>query len=479
MKNTQLATALKTLTKSEFRQFGNFIKSPYFNNRSEVMRFYEALKIFYPGFNMTEKDIAFIFQKVYPGKKVNGVLMRKLFSLTTNLLMEFITVNNFRENKFEFGIKMIDMLREKKLSRMFEKKSRQINSLLQNSIHNLSYYESKLKYTSLLNGYLLNTNEKSMVSKMQNELDDLMEYFLTVLFVQYIRLGEWSRNLNVKFDLKFQDEVLKYYSSNKSGEVTLAALYYNMLMLLNTEDEKYYFELMKGRNKFESKLSDLDDYNIAIVSMQYCYKKVIKGSSQYRHHQFEITKNMLKKHLIPSGYIEPYFFTNAIRNATNIQEFKWAENFIIEYKERLNPDIAEEIIDYSHAMTEFGKGNYENSLERLSKINIERSNMKLDIKNLQIVNYYELDYKIELESLIDTYKHFLHRDKSINQHFKNTSLQFLNFVSELIKVNTSGKNTSAYILKKEIANAPFFNFKEWLIKKAEELEFFFTGNAKA
>lgn len=469
MKDNQLTIALKTLTKTEFRQFGNFIKSPYFNNRSEVTRFYEALKTYYPGFDLTDKDMSFIFHKVYPGKKVSDVLMRKLFSLTTNLLMEFITVNSFREDKFEFGIKMINMLREKKLSRMFEKKSRQINSLLQSSIHNLSYYESKLKYTSILNGYLLNTNEKSMVSKMQNELDDLMEYFLTILFVQYIRLGEWSRILNVKFDLKFYNEVMKYYSSQKGNTVTLASLYYNMVMLLNTEDERYYLELMKGREKFESKLSDLDDYNIAIVSMQYCNKKVMKGSVQYRHHQFEITKNMLKKNLIPSGYIEPYFFTNAIRNASNINEFKWSEDFINEYKERLNPDTAEEIIDYSYAMTEFGKGNYENSLERLSKINIERSNMKLDIKNLQIINYYELDYKLELESLIDTYKHFLHRDKSITHQSKKMILLFLNFVSELIKVNHNRKKKPVYILKKEIKNAPYFNFKEWMIKKAEEL----------
>ena len=282
-------------------------------------------------------------------------------------------------------------------------------------------------------------------------------------------MSEWSRNLNVKFDLKLYDEVVKYYSSERTGDLTLAALYFNMLMLLNTEDDKYYIELMKGRDKFESKLSDIDDYNIAIVSMQYCHKKVSKGNIEYRQQQFEITKNMLKKNLIPAGYIEPYFFTNTIRNATNIREFKWAEGFINEYKDRLNPGIAAEIIDYSYAMKEFGKGNFENSLRRLSKINIERSNMKLDIKNLQIMNYYELDYKLELESLVDTYKHFLHRDKSITHQTKKAILLFLKFVSDLIRINNKVNRKDVHVLKKEIENAPYFNLKEWLLIKAADL----------
>ncbi len=469
MKDNQLITALRTLTKSEFRQFGVFIKSPYFNNRSEVIRFYEAIKNFYPEFKLTEDSREHVFSKVYPGKKQNDVLMRKLFSLTANLLLEFITISSFRENKLEFNNRMLDKLRERKLPQMFERKSKQMNTLLQNSKRDLDFYESKLKYTSILNGHLLNTDEKSMINRMQNELDDFIEYFLVFIFVLYIRLGEWSRNFNVKFDLKFYDEVIKYYSSERGGDVTLAKLYYNMLMLLNTEDEKYYYELMKCRDSFEKKLSDMDDYNIAIVSIQYCHKEVLKGNTEYRKHQFEITSNLLKKNLIPAGYIEPYFFTNTIRNSVQIGEFKWSENFIREYKDRLNPDIAQEITDYSYAMVEFGKGNFEESLMRLSKINIERSNMKLDIRNLLVMNYYELDYKLELESLIDSYKHFLQRDKSITLKSKNARMLFLNFVSDLVKINHNGKNNSAYILKKEIEKEPYFNFKDWILKKAEEL----------
>ncbi|MEO8446049.1 MAG: hypothetical protein ABI528_01065 [bacterium] len=470
MNTSRLAEALSSLSRTELRQFSNFLRSPYFNNRSEVTRFYEGLKPYYPKFDLKKPDLESIFTKVYPKKKFSDVLMRKLFSLTINLFTEFITINGFREDKLEFNIRMLDNLREKKLPRLFEKKSPQFSDLLQRSPNNIGYYEAKLKYTSILNGHFLNTNEKSMVSRLQNEFDDFIEYFLTVVFLLYIRLSEWSRGMNVKFDLKFHDEVINYFSTQRKGDVSLAALYYNMLMLLNTEDEKYYYDLMECRNKFEKKLAKIDDFNIAIVSMQFCHKKVMKGHSEYRKHQLDINKKMLKKNLIPAGFVDPYFFTNTVRNAVNLKEYKWSENFINEYKERLNPGIANEIIDYSHAMIEFGKGKYENSLMRLSQINIERSNIKLDIRNLMIMNYYELDYKLELESLIDSYKHYLQRDKTINPLTKDMSSLFVNFVSDLVKVNQKRNKNSLHVLKKTIAAESHFNMKDWLIKKLDELK---------
>ncbi|MEO8209396.1 MAG: hypothetical protein ABI840_02460, partial [bacterium] len=98
MKNLKFTELLRALDKSEFREFGKFIISPYHNNRSEVVRFFDALKNFYPKFNSIYFTEAEIFKKVYPGKKYSDVMMRKLFSLTTNLLMDFFAVTSFKES---------------------------------------------------------------------------------------------------------------------------------------------------------------------------------------------------------------------------------------------------------------------------------------------------------------------------------------------------------------------------------------------
>lgn len=472
MKNSQLKELLLSLNKTEIKEFDKFVRSPYFNNRTEVIRFYNEIIRYHPDHTRHKPEILndrSIFKNVYPGKKYSDVLMRKLYSLTTNLLLDFISVKGFRESKLEYNIKMLDKLRERKLPAMFEKRSGYMEKLLSECRHDLTYYENKLKHTSVLHGHLLNSNEKSMVSRLQNELDDVVEYFIIIASVQYIRLEEWSKALDRKFDLKLQNEVIKYFSKRKICEVTLANLYYNMMMLLKTEEEKYYIELEKCRKIFEPKLGNMDEYNISIVLMQYCYKRVMKGNIEFRRQQFEITKKMLEKNLIPAGYIEPYFFTNTVRNAANINEFKWSEEFIALYRKRLNPELEEEITEYSFAMIEFNKSNFEKSLRHLSKINIEMSNMKLGIKNLLVVIYYELNYKEELISLIDTYKHFLQRDKTITKQAIRVSRLFLNYVSDLVKIYHNKNFEAAYPLKKKIENTPYFDSKNWLIRKADEL----------
>ncbi len=467
MENSQLAVILRSFTKEEFKEFGKFIHSPYFNNRDEVIRFYDALKKFYPDFeskNLTEK---ILFTQVYPKKKFSDVLMRKLVSLLISQCMSFLAISGYKENELEYNVKLVDKLREKKLDYMFEKKSKTVDELISKSKYDYNYYESKFKYTTIVNGHLLNTDEGSMVQRFQNEIDDFTESFLSIALLLYIRLTEWSRAYNIKFDMKLYDETLAFLKKNDYSNVPLVFLNYNMLMLLNTEEEKYFHNLLECRNRFKNKLSSGDDYNVAIVMIQYCYKKVQKGDENFRRHQFDAVNNILESNLIPPGHIEPYFFINSVRNAASIGEFEWCGEFIKKYKSRLNEEFAGETVSYCLALTEFYSRNYERALKHISAINPERSTIKMELKNIQLVIYYELGYIDELISLIDSYKHFLHRDKDIRPETKQRCNEFIKFISKLVKVKTDEDADSAYILKKEVQNTPFFNFKDWVIQKID------------
>lgn len=469
MENSQLVEIFRTMTKTEFREFGKFLKSPYFNNRSEVVRYYDAVKGSYPKFAPESLEERIIFKNVYPGKKYSAVLMRKLISLTTGFAQDFLTIDNFKEQKLEYNVKLLDILRSRKLPVLFEKRTKLIDKIFSNSKHSHDYYEAKYKFTSTVNGYLLIKNEKSMVTRFQNELDDLIGYFLFVSLVQYIRLTEWSRSYNIKFDLKLYNEVLEFLSKNEYRESPLVTMYYKMLMLLNTGDEKYFFSLREERNTHEKILSPLDDYNIAIVSIQYCYKRVQNGDPEFRKHQFEITKQLLSNDLVPPGFIDPYFFTNIVRNAAYIYEFAWSEEFIETYSNKLDPEFRKETVNYSLAMVEFARHNFENALKLVSVINIERSNMKLDIKNMLLMIYYESGYTEELLSLIDTYKHFLQRDKEAAKQVIEKYMMFVKFVSALVKCSLSKNKEDILMLKKEVEKTPYFYLKDWLMEKVNSL----------
>ena len=111
MKNSELLKTLGSMNENEFREFGKFIASPYFNNRSEIVRLYDALKKYHPTFSSNSFKEELIFSKVYPGKKFSGVMMRKVFSLTTNLAMSFFAFKSFEDDKLGYNVKLLDRLR--------------------------------------------------------------------------------------------------------------------------------------------------------------------------------------------------------------------------------------------------------------------------------------------------------------------------------------------------------------------------------
>ncbi len=470
MENSQLTEALQTLSKEEFREFGKFLRSPFFNNRSEVIRLYEFLKLYYPMFKSSDISKEKIYSSVYPGKKFNDILFRKVISLLVNQFQDYLYYRNAKNHTTEKDVRLLELLREKKLFGLFSKKEKKINENFNSAKHDFSLYELKFKAAASLNGVMLIKNEKEMLKVFQKEHDEFTAYFLSFLLLQYIRLSEWSRIYNHKYDIRLFEEVISYLEKNRFEDHPLIPLYFNMLMLIKTGEDKYFEQLNLYRIMFSDKVEDINNYNIALVLIQHCYKKIQQGFNDYRIKIFELTKFIIENDLIPPGYIEQYFFTNAVRYTASLKELDWCREFIGNFAERLDPDIKDEIINYSYSMIEFHKGDFESSLRYLSAINIESANMKYDIKNIQAMNLYELGYFEQLLQHIDSYKHFIARDEKRTDEFKDNNKKFLNFTIQLLKFNGFGKKEEISFYSNELIKSGYFSNKEWLTEKIDEIK---------
>ncbi|MBN8583827.1 MAG: hypothetical protein J0M37_01940 [Ignavibacteria bacterium] len=467
MKKIQLFDSLKSLNKIEFREFGKFVRSPYFNNRSEVIRFYDAIKKYYPDFKTEKIDESKVFEEIYPGKKFSSVLMRKIYSLFVNLLMDYIVTTGFRKNTLEYNVKLLYFLYERKLPAELVKKSKLITNLLKNSFHTIEYYEYKFKHTSKLNGHL---SDYVSIPDYQKELDDFIEQFLVIALVLYHRLLTTSNLHKIKYDLKLYKEVLLFIENNNFENVTIVAIYYNLVKLLETQDEKYFLKLIKLREKFKKKLTPILQYNIFVTLVDYSLNRIYKGDIGFRKHLYLLTKNYFEKFTFPeeNSYLNPILYTGAIRNAAYLKEFGWINNFKNKYTKAIDPEILEETLNYSNAFIEFEKGNYKESLNYVCKVNPVKIAAKTNSKNLFIMLFYELGYYDELVSQIDSYKHFL-RNNDVGETIRNRCLPFLKYLSDLLKIKQSGNKNNLTLFLKKLNNSEYFNLKEWILNKAEEL----------
>ncbi|HRE41854.1 MAG TPA: hypothetical protein PLG90_11030 [Ignavibacteria bacterium] len=466
MNSKFLYNILKTFSELEFREFGKFLNSPYHNNRSEVCRFYDAIKNYYPEFNSSQIQSEILFKKVYPQKKYSEVLLRKIFSLTSNLALEYLNISNFKSNKLEFSVKLLYELYERNLTEPFKRKSKQTEKLLEESLHDAQYYEEKFKYTSKLIGFL---SDNVNIPDYQKELDEFIDEFIVVVFHIYHRLLVTQNIYNVKYDFRLYKEVFELLESYDYSSNTLISIYYNLIKLFETQDEKYFYELIRVSDKFKKKLSPLYLYNIFVTVADFSMNKIARGEFKYRKIYFDFAKNYFAdfKTKIVTGYLNPVLFSSLVRNASNLNEFEWTEKFIKNYIKTIEPDKYNESLNYAYAELEFHKGNYAKSLEYVYEVNPLKVVMKTNSKKLQLLNFFELGYHNELISLIDSFKHFIQREKLIGETIKKRNLPFIKYLSELNLLIIKNKPDDIQMMKKKLENSEYFVLKEWLISKID------------
>lgn len=126
------------------------------------------------------------------------------------------------------------------------------------------------------------------------------------------------------------------------------------------------------------------------------------------------------------------------------------------------------MLNYSLSLLNFEKKNFEESLNNLARLKYDSFVFKYDVKVLSLMIYYELEYLEEALSVIDSFKHFINKTKSVSGYAKEIHLNFLKYYYEIIKLKSldndkeKGKEKSKL---KEIIGKQKIRNKYWLLEK--------------
>ena len=116
------------------------------------------------------------------------------------------------------------------------------------------------------------------------------------------------------------------------------------------------------------------------------------------------------------------------------------------------------------------EGKYEDALSHLSNVRFKYEALKRFVKNLMLKIYYELNYIEEALSLIDTYKHYISKNKKISDVSRIPNNNFLMFYKDLLRFKIKPDEFDLFMLKKRIEEAGNVSSKDWLLKKLDEFE---------
>jgi hypothetical protein len=243
--------------------------------------------------------------------------------------------------------------------------------------------------------------------------------------------------------------------------------------LIDLENERAY-RLLKESIERNLELFHKDEQFNLFLILESCFVTQMRNGQQKGHEElFAIYEMMIKNEIFSQGrdYMQANLFRNIFYTAVVLKKFGWAEKFADKYSGYLLPEQRVYMINYTRAILDFERNNFESALENISKVNYTFFVFKFEAKVLMLKIYYEMRLFDAAESLIDSFSHFLSKNKIVSSIYREQFMNFLRFLKALIRCANSGKpgiRTELHELKKKIEQTPSVINKSWLLEKAGE-----------
>jgi hypothetical protein len=480
---------LKCFSRTEIREFGKFVCSPFHNNRKIVAIFYDVLKEYYPDFDSVSGEV--IYRKVFPGKKFNQNELVRLSSYLFKLGRDYLAVSWGREGSFYFEKQLLESLDDHNADFFFEKEFENVQKTLNSYKMNNQYFLLKVMMELMKINFKLKKNKQKDIC--ENVIKNI-EYGIFQLIIDLtIRYGDMLTNKS-RYNYNFNNTTAELFIENFNFDRFIKNLkieetrYYNYILYYyyhfkayTNSGNKYYKMMVEYTFRDYEKLTEQERVNRYIGLFSYCIEMISRGNLKFVRNCFEFHKeafeNKLFKGHLTTDFIYPVFFRNFVIYGIAAKEYDYIENFVAQNGIRLQEEYRNDMVNVSNAMLQFEKKGYAKAIELLSKVKFSYPKSQMDTKSIYIKTFYETDDYESLFTSIDSFKHYLKRDETIRDVIREQMLSFLSYTNKLAKQKL--KNTEEIyrlqkIIKQDLKVDPIQ--KIWLIEKTEELLHNFKKN---
>ncbi len=489
MLRSSLLEILRTFSKQELAKFEDFVRSPYFNKKENVLKLYLETKRYAPAFESENLVKETVWGKLFPDVNYNYGIMKNLIHDLGKLCESFLSEEVYKTNEMQRSLDFLNSISCRTVSNIFINK---IESAEKTFLKNfktvkydflIDYYDGMRDLYHLKTGFLQANAQFKKKDELIKSPENLIIGCLIKCFETFhnVILNSLNYNSPVKSNITYlflkelEDHsilrnILDYTKEHSPDNYPVLNCYYSMYKALSVNDSlEYFYEFKNNLSQNSGLFSDTELrelYNGLLTS--FGNRKIT--TNNFHQEYFSIIQIGFKNKIIqkPDGTIDPGSFTSIV-NVSVANDIRFTEEFINNYKDKIPPEFRENIYHYSMAVLDFRKRNFERSLEFISKVQSKDLFMKFDIKHLQLNIYYELNDRIAFDYSYDAMKHFIKSIKLTNESRVVTRVKYCEYIKALFNLREKPDAFRLADLKKKITDNKTLN-KGWLLKKVTELE---------
>lgn len=475
---------LRSFSADELSKFGEFLNSPYFNTNNRVTKLFSVLKKHYPEFSSKGVDKEVIYKKLFPGKPLNEQVLKNINSEMLRLEKLFLSVNNYIKDPFSKHRTLVNELINRNIDPLFKKESAAFeNEIRESGISfdklclNLFYVEEQ-RFTN----NMINNRQELVTGNIERAGEYLTIYYLNNILRFYVNNSINKFSFNSEIGVNFPEIILKninmdeliHYMEEHNLEFTLniKLAYYCMLCIKDVNDDATYAKFKSLLFGNISKLNRDEAHGNLHFMESVCAQKINSGKFEYYKDLFETYVHEIDNNLYNPHEHSPLTvmkYRNIYLSAIRVGEFSWAENFINEYKRKLQKEDRQNIVSLAMAQLEFEKKKFENTLEYLKKVSTDQLFYKVDVKILSLRSLFELGHYETAISAIESFRRMLNSNPSLTEQYRNKNLNFTSALNMLIKAKIESNPESAERAAEKIRSFDMITNRNWLLEKAADI----------
>lgn len=479
MPSRKLITLLDDFSGYDLNRLRRYLTSPYFNENEEVIQLFDLIDDRIREKTLHEdQDHATakkkLWQQIFGKKRYNDTHMRRLLSELIRHALNFLALEQYQTQPVLEQTLLLNILKDQKFDLHFAGAIRQASNYQEKSgLRDASFHF----FQHLLEEQQFQKNEKSDKKSEIAEKLALADYHFNCYYIskKLKYLGDalgYREFLSIEAEVELPPGFMEWLRQSKYIEEPIIHAYFLVIQLfLQPEKETFFHELKQVLETCGDIFQKPELKELYIHLVNYCiYKKINIGEVAFFNELFEIFKTSLAKEIwLEKGIIEPQYYKTIISVGLHVNAFDWVENFIRTYTDKLPPADQENAKTYNLAKVYFQQAQYDKVIGQLREVEYQNLNYALGGKLMLLKTYYELNEYLALDSLMDSFRIYLRRNKLISKDVRQQYLNVLRFVKKLSNIRP-GDEAAIAKTRQQINDCKALADKSWILQKLQELE---------
>ncbi|HMQ69749.1 MAG TPA: hypothetical protein PKA90_08655 [Ignavibacteria bacterium] len=490
MLKTSLIEILKTLSAEEIKKFDDFVSSPYFNKKTPVTKLWKTIKAYSPGFGSDRLDRKFIYSELFPGKEFNYGVMKNLIFELTRLAENFLITKSFEGNELTRKIELLYELQDRELIELYNSR---FDNIEKNSLE-MSFSRNMLRedfYYRMWKLYMNNWNFDNQFMHLKDfdkNINFSSDFFLAFTMIKAFIIYHNTEGQKITHNFSRESVSIEIFLNklHENGIIDMVIhsmkvfskdvsevmnVYHKMFLSISDKNsiEKYFD--FKSSLIDKEKLFSLNDLRGLYITLSNCLghlnsKDINKSRECLEIYDYRINNDLI---ITNEEQVWDQEFVRFISVACSQEKIDSIENFIDKVSGRIQNNSKENLLNFAKAHICFIKKDYGKALELLALIKYDLFTMKFYVKNLQLKIFYELNDLNSFMLALDSYKHFLYKNKYVSEKMKISNKKFCDFIERLYEQKINYDEYKFSEIKKEILEDHGKDVV-WIVRKADELE---------